>query len=102
MKSIVFAAVALCLATPVAHAQSAQSAKRFDRADANHDGRLSLQEYETFTGDRLMKAKGKFGQKFRSLDPEQQAAVLEKRFHKLDKDNKGFLVPADLPGRHDG
>ena len=104
MRAIVFGAVALCLAAPAVQAQPAppQQSKRFARADADHDGRVNLQEFQNFAGDRLMKAKGKFGQKFRSLDPEQQAALLEKRFHKLDRDNKGFLLPADLHGRHDG
>lgn len=85
----------------LATAAHAQTDKRFERADANHDGRVSLQEYENFTGNRLMKAKGPWAQKFQALDPEQQATVLERRFHKLDKDHKGYLVPEDFQ-RHQG
>ena len=97
MRALAIAGLLICAAS----AANAQSAKTFGRADVDHDGRLSLEEYETFAGNRLMKAKGPHGQKFRSLDPEQQAAVLQKRFQKLDKDHKGYLVPADLQ-RHQG
>lgn len=98
MRTLLLAGALFC----VASAAQAQTDKRFDRADSNHDGRISLQEYESFAGNRMMKAKGKHAQKFRTLDPEQQAALLERRFHKLDRDHKGFLVPADLPRRRQG
>jgi hypothetical protein len=96
VKSLTVAGLLLCAAS----AASAQSANRFDRADVNHDGRLSLQEYESFAGNQLMEAKGPRAQRFRSLDPRQQAAVLQERFQKLDKDHKGYLVPADLQRHH--
>jgi len=96
MRAVAIAVIALCVAS-TAHAQSA---KRFDRADANHDGRISLQEYEAFAGNRMMRAKGPHAEKFRSLDPEQQASVLQRRFRKLDHGGKGYLVPEDLPQRH--
>ncbi len=85
----------------LASATHAQTDKRVERADADHNGRVTLQEYENFVGDRLMKAKGPQAQRFRSLDPEQQATILERRFHKLDKDHKGYLVPGDFQ-RHQG
>ncbi|HZP99652.1 MAG TPA: EF-hand domain-containing protein [Reyranella sp.] len=96
MRALVVAGLLL----GVASAAQAQD-RRFDRIDANHDGRISLQEYENYAGSRLMKAKGPHAQKFRSLDPEQQTAVLQHRFQRLDKEHKGFLVPADLQ-RHQG
>ncbi len=85
----------------LASAAHAQTDKRFERADVDHDGRVTLQDYESYVGTRLMEAKGPRAQRFRSLDPEQQATVLERRFHRLDKDHKGYLVPEDF-ARHQG
>ncbi len=98
MKAIAFAVIALCVASTA----QAQSPRRFDRIDSDHDGRISLQEFESAMGNRLMKGKGRFAEKFRALDPEQQATALQRRFHKLDKDHKGYLIPGDFPRRHQG
>ncbi len=97
-KALIVAGLFLCIVS----AAYAQPDKRFERADADHDGRVTLQEYETFAGNRLMRAKGPHAQKFRSLAPEQQAAVLQKRFHKLDREHKGYLTPEDFPVRQHG
>ena len=94
-------AVLAALSLGLSATAHAQSDKRFERADTDHDGRVTLQEYEHFVGHRLMKAKGKWAQKFQSLDPEQQATLLQRRFHRLDKQHKGYLVPEDFQ-RHQG
>lgn len=101
MKRTILLTIAIlsvaALAT-TAQAQSTQTtsgAGRFARADANRDGRVTFGEFESFMGARLMKAKGARGEKFRSLNPEQQVMVLQKRFQKLDHGHKGYLEPAD-------
>ena len=97
-KALIVTGLFLCIVS----AAYAQPDKRFERADANHDGRVTLQEYQTFVGNRLRKAKGPRAEKFRSLDPEQQAAVLQKRFQKLDREHKGYLSPEDFESRRHG
>jgi hypothetical protein len=80
-----------CMATTA----EAQSAGRFAKADVNHDGRVTLREYESFVGARLSRAKGPKAERFRQLDPEKQAALLQRRFERLDRGHKGYLEPAD-------
>jgi hypothetical protein len=101
-RSFALATVAtLALAISLAAGAQAQpsSNARFSRADVNHDGRVTFQEYESFVGNRMMKAKGPRAEKFRSLNPEQQVSLLQKRFQKLDHGHKGYLEPADWQGR---
>jgi hypothetical protein len=97
-RSLALAAVATVALTSGVQAQPSSSA-RFTRADANHDGRVSFQEYESFVGGRMMKARGPRAEKFRSLNPEQQVTLLQKRFQKLDHGHKGYLEPADWQSR---
>lgn len=92
-KKLILATAILSVAS-VAHAQGGS---RFAKADANHDGRVTLREYENFVGSRLSKAQNPRAERFRQLDPERQASVLQKRFQKLDRGQKGYLVPADWP-----
>ena len=77
----------------------ARAGSRFETADTDHDGRVTLQEFETFTGQRLILGNGKAAQKFRQLNPEQQAHRLQARFNRLDQGHKGYLVPTDWPAR---
>lgn len=92
------ATVALAVSASLGMAASAQSRAGFDAADADHDGRVTLQEYEAFTAHRLMAANGKWAQKFKEMSPEQQAARLRTRFEKLDHGHKGYLVRSDWLG----
>jgi len=63
----------------------------FDDADANHDGRVTFQEYEAYTANRLMAANGPRVQSFKQLSPQEQAARLQQRFEKRDNGHKGYL-----------
>jgi hypothetical protein len=91
-------ATAVALALLAAPAAEARVKGNFDDADANHDGRVTLQEYETYTTNRLMQANGPRAQKFKQLTPEQQAARLQQRFDALDKGHKGYLDRNDWNG----
>lgn len=92
MTAAALACVILFAATGAAHSQTRSS---FDQADVNHDGRVTLQEFETYATSRLMAATGSAAQKFRHLSPREQQARLRKRFEKADKDHKGYLDRAD-------
>lgn len=92
-KKLILAAAILSIAS-VAHAQGGG---RFAKADGNNDGRVTLREYESFVGNRLSKAQNPRAERFRQLDPERQASMLQKRFQKLDRGQKGYLVPTDWP-----
>lgn len=84
----------LCCAVgmPVA---AAQPAGDFDVADTNHDGRVSLQEFEAYASQRLLAAYGRRAQRFRSLSPQEQSAALQRRFDRLDHGHKGYLDRSD-------
>ena len=97
-RSLAIAALASVSLAAAAQAQPG-SDKRFTRADVNHDGRVTFQEFESFVGNRMLKARGQRAQKFQALDPEQQVMLLQKRFQKLDRGHKGYLEPADWQGR---
>jgi Ca2+-binding EF-hand superfamily protein len=92
MASAVMVALA---GTPAA---AAQLKGNFDVADANHDGRVTLQEYEAYATSRLMAANGRMAQKFRQLSPQEQAARLQQRFAKMDSAHKGYLDRNDWSG----
>jgi len=63
----------------------------FDDADTNHDGHVSLQEFEAYATPRLLATNSRRAQRFRSLSPQQQAAVLQRRFDRMDHGHKGYL-----------
>jgi len=73
-----------------ARVASAQS-EVYCAADINHDGRVTLQEYESWARNRLMVANGARAQRFEELSPERQATILQHRFEKLDINHHGFL-----------
>jgi len=80
---------------PFAHAQMKGN---FDDADVNHDGRVTLQEFETYAASHLAAANGPRAQRFKQLDPQLQAAVLQKRFDARDRRHKGYLDRSDWNG----
>ena len=84
--------VILLAGTRAAHSQARAS---FDEADVNHDGRVTLQEFETYATNRLMAATGRVAQKFKHLSPQDQEARLQRRFEKADKGHKGYLDRTD-------
>ena len=84
----ILAAAVVVIGVPVAQAQMKGN---FDAADINHDGRVTLQEYEAYATNRLMAANGRLAQKFKQMSPQQQAARLQQRFEKLDHGHKGYV-----------
>ena len=89
----------LIASATLAVAASAQERRpNFDALDANRDGRVTLQEFESYTGGRLMAGNGRMAQKFKEMSPEQQEARLKARFDKLDHGHKGYLLRSDFPG----
>ena len=94
------AMAALTMATGLAATPQAQARMRgnFDSADANHDGRVTLQEYETYAKSRLMTANAPIAQRFKMLTPRQQYDRIAQRFEKLDRERKGYLDRGDWNG----
>jgi Ca2+-binding EF-hand superfamily protein len=89
------AVLATLAGAPVALAQVKGN---FDDADTNHDGRVTLQEYQTYVTHRLMASNGPRAQKFKELTPDQQAQRLQQRFDELDAGRKGYLDRKDWSG----
>jgi Ca2+-binding EF-hand superfamily protein len=79
-------------------AQAQMMRGNFDDADANHDGRVTLQEFEAYATGRLMAANGLMAQRFKEMTPQEQSARLQQRFEKLDRGNKGYLDRSDWDG----
>ena len=95
-----FAASVLVATSGLAGGASAQDRIRgdFDAADANHDGRVTLQEYEAYAKSRLAAADGTLAQRFKQLSAEDQEARLRLRFEKMDHVGKGYLDRKDWNG----
>ena len=91
----VLALVVAFAAAPAAHARMLGD---FDSADANQDGRVTLQEYEAYVTSRLTTANGPRAQKFKRLSPQEQAVRLQRRFEAMDKGHKGYLDRNDWNG----
>jgi Ca2+-binding EF-hand superfamily protein len=85
------AALAVAVALFAAPGAEAQMKGKFDDADANHDGRVTFQEYQAYVTSRLAAANGPRAQKFKALSPQDQAARLQQRFETLDSGHKGYL-----------
>jgi hypothetical protein len=92
------AGLALMLAVASASRAEARNLGSFAAADANHDGRVTLQEFEVYESGRLMAADGKRAERFKALSPEQQSALIAQRFNTLDSGDKGYLDQADWNG----
>ncbi len=90
------AVVVALVGTPIAQAQMRGN---FDDADTNHDGRVTLQEYEAYATSRMMAANGRMAQRFKQLSPQDQAARIQHRFGKMDHGHKGYLDRNDWNGR---
>jgi hypothetical protein len=86
------AIVSVIAATSVAGARVASAqVKPYCAADMNSDGRVTLQEYESWATNRLMAVNGARAQRFKELTPQRQAALLQRRFEMLDLNRLGFL-----------
>ncbi len=96
--SLGLASLALVMTVAGAPQAQARNLGSFDAADANHDGRVTLQEFEAYETGRLMAANGPLAQRFKALSPEQQSARIEQRFQTLDSGDKGYLDQADWNG----
>ncbi len=88
------AALVVAMTLAASHAR-AQKNGSFDDADVNHDGRVTLQEFEAYMTKRLMSANGMIGRNFRALSPQEQTARLQQRFDKIDHGHKGYLDRSD-------
>ena len=67
----------------------------FDDADANHDGRISAEEFDAFATGRLDASSGSRAQMFRQMTPAEQATHLKDRFDRMDNGHKGYLDRSD-------
>lgn len=65
----------------------------FQVADANHDGRISHEEFEVFARSRMATAGGMRAAMFKRLTPEEQKARLDAKFAQMDTKGKGYLTP---------
>jgi Ca2+-binding EF-hand superfamily protein len=88
------ALAAMLAFAPMARAQMKGS---FTTADANHDGQVTLPEFEAYATQMLANANGFRAQRFKAMTPQQQQAILQKRFAKMDQGNKGYLNQSDWP-----
>ncbi len=87
----VIALIATLGPAPLAYAMKGS----FAAADTNHDGKVTLAEFQTYATRMLMMSSGFRASRFQKLSPAQQAAVLQKRFEKADSGHKGYLTPDD-------
>ena len=95
-RRLAIAALAVTiLGMPLAHAQMRGN---FNDADANHDGRVTLQEFESYATQHLMAGTGFRAQRFQQMSAQQQQAVLQQRFQQMDHGNKGYLDRNDWNG----
>jgi Ca2+-binding EF-hand superfamily protein len=85
------AALAVAIALIGTASAQAQMKGNFEDADANHDGRVTFQEFEAYATSRLSAANGPMAKMFKLLNPQQQADRLQTRFDKLDNGHKGYL-----------
>ncbi len=67
----------------------------FQAADANHDGRISQDEFEAFARARMASSGGMRAAMFGRLAPEDQKARLDEKFAQMDSGGKGYLTPDD-------
>ena len=89
------AALVTVMAFGAGCAVHAQVRGNFDDADTNHDGHVTLQEFQAYATARLAAARGPRAQAFKNMSPTEQADRLQKRFQALDKGNKGYLDRKD-------
>ena len=83
------------LGVPLANAQMRG---RFDDADSNYDGRVTLAEFEAYAKASLASADSPRTRRFHELSPDRQTAILEHRFENMDHGHNGFLDRNDWNG----
>jgi len=91
-------AIAFLMALAASPPANAQMKGSFSDADANHDGRVSLQEFEAYTTNRLMAANGRVAQRFKQMSTQDQTERLQRRFDQMDRGHKGYLDRNDWAG----
>jgi Ca2+-binding EF-hand superfamily protein len=91
-------ALAMMVALMAASSAYAKNLGDFNIADANHDGRITLQEFSTYETQRLKASNGFTAQRFKQMTPQEQKARLQARFKELDSGNKGYLDQNDWNG----
>lgn len=89
------AAVAAVVTLAAGSAAQAQMKGNFDDADANHDGHVTLSEFETYVTNQLMAGTGKKAQKFQQMTADERNSRLQARFEQLDATHKGYLEKSD-------
>lgn len=87
-------AIASALALPA----EARMLGNFDEADANHDGKISLQEYQAYASRQMASRNGRLAQRFKALSPQEQQARLKQRFDAADADHNGILDRKEWSG----
>jgi len=95
LRSVALAMMAALMAASTAYAKNLGN---FNAADANHDGRVTLQEFSTYETQRLETSNGFTAQRFKKMTPQEQEARLQARFKELDSGNKGYLDQNDWNG----
>ncbi|MBN9046577.1 MAG: EF-hand domain-containing protein [Rhizobiales bacterium] len=84
----------------------ARREKAFMKADADHDGKISLAEWTAFRTKH--NAKGDPSKFFKLIDTNHDGfidhdeldAFLTKRFNHMDKNHDGVLTPDEMPGHN--
>jgi hypothetical protein len=88
---IVILVDALAQLTPVLAAMKGN----FADADTNHDGRVTLHEFEAYAMQRLMSGQGMMAARFQQMSQDERAARLQSRFESADSGHKGYLTVED-------
>lgn len=73
-------------------AQKPPASQFFDEADANKDGKLSQQEFETYM---QAKAKARAQQMFQRADTDKDGFVTKEEFQKLRAQRRGMMMGHD-------
>lgn len=88
-------AAAAALLALVATTSVRAMAGGFAAADADHDGKVTLPEFQAYATRMLAAGTGPVARRFQQLSPGQQAKRLQQRFDKVDSNHKGYLTPED-------
>ncbi len=90
------AAVSIALmslaAAPSAQAQMKES---FEGADADHNGHVTLPEYEAYVEAMMSRRDGAMARRFKAMNPQEQMARLQQSFDKKDIGHKNYLSRED-------
>ena len=98
-RSVNFAILVVAITTlfgvTAAQAKQAKMVGSFSAADTNHDGRVTLQEFQAYATSQFLASSSRRAEKFKEMSPSERAERIQHRFEKLDSGNKGYLVPTD-------